>query len=121
MNGSGEIMQVLGPGILDSLLLFLVIPFSIPTFLGYHFLVQKRNRSAAISFAFSFIIAIIYIIWIGFLGALIIFAYISLFYLLVMGPFWLLDKAIKWYEKKYIYDKYSNYLQKKKENARPEA
>lgn len=121
MDGMDRVVDVLGTGVLDALLLFLVIPFSIPTFLGYHFLSMKRNRTAAVCFGFSFLIAIAYIAWIGFLPTLLIFAYISFFYLLVMGPFWLLDKIIRWYEKKYIYDKYSNYLQKKKESTNPEA
>lgn len=121
MDGMDKVVDIMATGILDSLLLFLVIPFSIPTFLGYHFLVQKRNRHAGIAFAFSFVIALIYIAWIGFFATFVIFFYISFFYLLVMGPFWLMDRGIRWYEKKYIYDKYSDYLRKKKESTHREA
>jgi len=44
----------------------------------------------------------------------VIFLYITAFYILLVGPFKLLDMIIQWYEKKYIYDKYSEFLKKKK-------
>ncbi len=93
-------------GIFDSLLLFLVIPLSIPTFIGYHLLVLKRYRNALISLSISFIIGMVYLVWIGPLATAVIIAYITVFYILLIGPFWLLEKGINWYEKKYIYDKY---------------
>jgi hypothetical protein len=114
MEGMSSDFDIFARGILDSLLLFLVIPFSIPTFIGYHFLTLKRNKHAGIAFIFSFLIALVYIAWIGFLAILVIFFYISVFYLLVMGPFWLLDKLIKWYENKYVYEKYKKYLDDRK-------
>ncbi len=114
MEGMSSDFDIFARGILDSLLLFLVIPFSIPTFIGYHFLALKRKKHAGVAFIFSFLIALVYIAWIGFLPTLIIFFYISVFYLLVMGPFWLLDKIIKWYENKYVYEKYRKYLDDRK-------
>ena len=101
-------------GIFDSLLLFMVIPFSIPTFIGYHLLALKRVKPALISFGFSLLIAIVYLIMVGFLPTLIIFTYISAFYFLITIPFWLIEKIIAWYEKKYIYDKYHRIIREKK-------
>ena len=102
-------------GIFDSLLLFMVIPFSIPTFIGYHLLVLKRVKPALICFGFSLLIAIAYVFMVGFLPTLVIFAYISAFYFLIYGPFWLLEKIIAWYEKKFIYDKYHRIIREKKQ------
>jgi len=102
-------------GIFDSLLLFLVIPFSIPTFIGYHLLVLKRIKPAIISFAGSFLIGVVYLFLVGLLPTLIIFAYVSLFYFLIFVPFWILEKIIAWYDKKFIYDKYHRLLREKRE------
>jgi len=103
-------------GIFDSLLLFMVIPFSIPTFIGYHLLILKRTKAAIISFAFSLLIGIVYLLMAGLLPTLIIFAYVSLFYFIIFVPFWLLDKIIAWYEKKFIYDKYHRKIRESREN-----
>jgi len=92
--------------ITDSLLLFLVIPLSIPTFMGLHLAVLKRYRQAVISLSISLLIGLAYLIWIGPFPTFVIYSLIAVFYILMIGPFWLLEKIINWYEKKYIYDKY---------------
>ena len=106
--------QYFGQGIFDSFLLFMVIPFSIPTFIGYHLLLIGKRKKAIWAFSFSALISLIYIFLAGILATLVIFLYITAFYILLVGPFRLLDAIIQWYEKKYIYDKYSEFLKKKK-------
>ena len=106
--------QYFGQGIFDSFLLFMVIPFSIPTFIGYHLILIGKRKKAIWAFAVSALIAIIYIVLTGVFATFVIFLYITCFYILLVGPFRLLDMIIQWYEKKYIYDKYSEFLKKKK-------
>ena len=106
--------QYFGQGIFDSFLLFMVIPFSIPIFLGYHLLLTGRGDKAFWAFCASAIIALAYIVLIGFIATFVIFLYITAFYILLVGPFRALDIVIQWYEKKYIYEKYSEFLKNKK-------
>jgi hypothetical protein len=106
--------QYFGQAIFDSFLLFMVIPFSIPTFLGYHLLLIGKRKKAIWAFAVAGLIALMYIVLAGIFATLVIFLYITAFYILLVGPFKLLDIIIQWYEKKYIYDKYSEFLKKKK-------
>jgi len=99
-------LGLLGGGIFDFFLLFMVILFSIPTFIGYHLLTLKRIRAGLISLSISLVLAIVYSIMTSVVVTLLVLAYISAFYILIVGPFWLLEKIINWYERKFIYERY---------------
>jgi len=106
MDGMRVGFEYFGRGMLDGLILFMVIPLSIPVFLGLHFLSAGQRFKALICGSISLLITLVYIYIAGIRAALFVLLYIAIFYFLLVMPFWLMDAAIKWHDKKYIYDKY---------------